>query len=251
MRSAGGRLGFTQWGFTWFGLTWFGLTWFALTGPAASAAGCIAVEGDRMLAKDLAAADPWFARADPNLEIGLAPLAGVTRVIKRRELLALARSTEGATMPESISDICVERWSQPLTARLLQPVLDAAMDGTPVAILEFSHYPIPRGTMEFARANLTPSGLWKGRVTYGDNHSVPIWVKVGMGSGGVPKGKSREVERGSRISVEVTSGAARLVFQAVAETAGRQGEWVLVRNPENGHLFQAKVFGDGKVVINK
>ena len=204
-----------------------------------------------MLARDLAAADAWFARADPNLEIGLAPLAGVTRVIKHRELLALARSTAGAGMPDSISDICVERWSQPLTASLLQPVLDAAMDGTPVTILEFSHYAIPHGTMEFARANLAPSGLWKGRVMYGDNHSVPVWVKVGMGSGSAPRGKTREVERGSRISVEVTSGAARLVFEAVAETAGRQGEWVLVRNPENGHLFQAKVLGDGKVVINK
>jgi len=214
-------------------------------------AGCIAVEGEQVTAKDLAAADPWFARADPNLEIGLAPLAGVTRVIKRRELLALARSTEGVGMSDSISDICVERASQPLTARQLQPVLDAALDGTPVTILEFSHYPIPHGTMEFARANLTPTGLWKGRVTYGNNHSVPIWVKVGMGSGSAAKGKSREVERGAKVSVEVTSGSARLVFEAVAETAGRQGEWVLIRNPGNGHLFQAKVFGDGKVVINK
>jgi hypothetical protein len=195
--------------------------------------------------------DPWFARVDPTLEIGLAPLAGVTRVVRRRELLALVRSTEGAGMPDSISDVCVERASQPLTARQLQPVLDAAMGGTPVTILEFSHYPIPHGTMEFARANLTPTGLWKGRVMYGANYSVPIWVKIGTRSGSSLKGKSREVERGTRVSVEVTSGAARLVFEAIAETAGRQGEWVLVRNPENGHMFQAKVFGDGKVVISK
>ena len=248
---AGGQLGLTRLGLTWFGVTWFALTWFDVMWLAANAAGCIAVEGERVLAKDLAAADPWFARADPNLEIGLSPLAGITRVIKRRELLALARSADGAGMPDSISDICVERSSEPLTARLLQPVLDAAMDGTPVTISEFSHYPIPHGTIEFAHANLTPSGFWKGRVTYVANHSVPIWVKLQMGSGSAVKGKSRAVERGEKINVEVTSGAARLVFEAVAETAGRQGEWVLVRNPENGHMFQAKVLGDGKVVINK
>jgi hypothetical protein len=251
VRVAGWRLRLARLGLTWFGLTRFGLTCFGAMWLAANASGCIAVEGERVLAKDLAAADPWFAQADPNLEIALSPLAGVTRVIKRRELLVLARSTEGAGTLDSISDICVERASQPLTARQLQPVLDAAMDGTPVTISEFSHYRIPHGTIEFARANLTPAGLWKGCVLYGTNHSVSIWVKLQMGSGAALKGKSREVERGARISVEVTSGAARLVFEAVAETAGRQGEWVLVRNPENGHVFQAKVFGDGKVVINK
>jgi hypothetical protein len=226
------------------------LAWFTV-----NALGCIAVDGDRVLAKDLVAVDSWFARADPSLEIGMAPLAGVTRVIQRRELAALARSTQtvnqGVGIPDSISDVCVERATEPLTLQQLQPVLDAAMGGSPVAVLEFSHYRIPRGAIEFTRAGLARNGLWRGHVIYGSNHSVPIWAMVRMEAVSAPKTKSREVERGDRITVEVTSGAARLAFEAIAESAGRQGESVLVRNPENGHMFQAKVLGDGKVVINK
>jgi hypothetical protein len=224
----------------------FPLVWFAANAP-----GCVAVEGDRVLAKDLVAVDAWFARLDPSLEVGMTPLAGVTRVIKRRELAALARSAEGAGIPDSISDICVERTAEPLTLRQLQPVLDAAAGGTPVAILEFSHYRIPNGNIEFVRAGLAPTGLWRGRVIYGANHSLPIWALVRTGGVSAPKTGRREVERGDAIKVEVTSGAARLAFEAVAESAGRQGDSVLVRNPENGHLFQAKVLQTGKVVINK
>ena len=43
----------------------------------------------------------------------------------------------------------------------------------------------------------------------------------------------------------VTSGAALLRFQADAESSGRRGDNVLVRNPENGKLFQARVEGKG------
>ena len=59
------------------------------------------------------------------------------------------------------------------------------------------------------------------------------------------------VARGERVTVEVTSGSARLTFESTAESAGHMGDFVLVRNPANGRLFQAKVFSDGKVLIQK
>jgi len=49
----------------------------------------------------------------------------------------------------------------------------------------------------------------------------------------------------------IVSGDARLLFDAAAETAGRLGEMVLIRNPENGKRFQARVEGKDKVAIHK
>jgi len=57
------------------------------------------------------------------------------------------------------------------------------------------------------------------------------------------------VERGDKVTVEVTSGAAVLVFEALAESSGRAGESILVRNPENGHYFRVRVDARGKVSI--
>jgi len=60
-----------------------------------------------------------------------------------------------------------------------------------------------------------------------------------------------DVLRGEQVSVLVTSGAALLRFQADAETSGRRGDSVLVRNPENGKLFQARVEGKGRVTVQR
>ena len=143
---------------------------------AANGFACVAVEGDRIFARDLAAAEPWFAQVDPGGEIGMTPLAGFTRVIRRRELAELARSLKGPALPSGMADICVERSSTPLTQEQLQPALNAVSGASPVTILEFSRYRIPRGAIEFRLADLASSGLWKGRVLYGSNHSVPVWA---------------------------------------------------------------------------
>ena len=60
-----------------------------------------------------------------------------------------------------------------------------------------------------------------------------------------------DVLRGEHVAVVVTSGAALLRFQADAESSGRRGDNVLVRNPDNGKLFQARVEGKGKVTIQR
>ena len=60
-----------------------------------------------------------------------------------------------------------------------------------------------------------------------------------------------DVERDEKVSVEVRSGEARLSFDAVAETSARAGETVLIKNPENGRRFQARVEAKGKVVVTK
>jgi hypothetical protein len=146
---------------------------------------CVPVDGDRILGKDLAAANVQFASLDPAIEIGFSPRAGVTRVLPSAELFAMARKFDIATAG-------------------------------------------PMGSACFIRA-------------------LPV--------GATPVAKSAtsipEVRRGEKVSVEVTSGAALVHFQADAESGGRTGEPVLIRNPESGKLFQAMVEGKGKVVVQR
>ncbi|HWZ30278.1 MAG TPA: flagellar basal body P-ring formation chaperone FlgA [Bryobacteraceae bacterium] len=61
----------------------------------------------------------------------------------------------------------------------------------------------------------------------------------------------RAVERGENVAVEVLIGDARLSFDAVAESSGRPGESVLIKNPESGRYFQARVEAKGKVSVTK
>ena len=226
---------------------------------AAPALACVAVEQDRVLAKDLVPENAWFARFDPGLEIALTPLAGITRVIKSGELAALARRNRIIWWSRVPSPPCaLNELPRRSRRNACSRFWNRSWGGSPVTILEYSRYPVPSGEIEFTRAGLTRAGLWRGRVIYGNRHSTPVWAKVALepsaaeSSAAQPRwDKPRAIERGERVAVEVTSGGARLAFQATAESAGHAGDSVLVRNPENGRLFQAKVLGNGKVLIHK
>ncbi len=60
----------------------------------------------------------------------------------------------------------------------------------------------------------------------------------------------REIERGDEVLVEVASGGAQLRFRARAETGGRSGDTIVVRNPVNGRRVAARVEGRGKAVVH-
>jgi flagella basal body P-ring formation protein FlgA len=59
----------------------------------------------------------------------------------------------------------------------------------------------------------------------------------------------KEVKNGAMVRVEVRDGAARLEFDGRAETGGRTGEMVTVRNPSSGKAFQARVTGEATVLV--
>jgi hypothetical protein len=226
---------------------------------AGYALACQAVDGDHILAKDLAAARPAFAALDPSLEIGLAPQAGAIRTMRSPELSGLARK-HGVAVTDPIPDACFERVTEPLTAARLLPVLEKALGEAGVEILDLGLYRLPPGAIEFTRAGLASSGLWRGRVVSPEGRSTPVWVKIRMDreepdrkqSAARPLSSNQpEVERGNPVAVEVHCGAARLAFEAKAESSGHAGDSVLVRNPENGRLFQAKVEGKGKVLVQR
>ena len=58
-----------------------------------------------------------------------------------------------------------------------------------------------------------------------------------------------DISRGDVVAVEVRSGATRLSFSGKAETSGRSGDVVSIRNESNNRLFQARVDGKGKALV--
>jgi len=80
--------------------------------------------------------------------------------------------------------------------------------------------------------------------------SVPLWAQQG------PLTRTRvvvppDVMRGERVRVRVTCGGVLLLFDADAESSAHIGETVIVRNPENGRRFVARVEDKGKVFVKK
>jgi flagella basal body P-ring formation protein FlgA len=49
------------------------------------------------------------------------------------------------------------------------------------------------------------------------------------------------VRKGDPVTVEVESGRARLLFEAVAEASACDGEIVALRNPSSGKTFKARL----------
>jgi flagella basal body P-ring formation protein FlgA len=150
---------------------------FALTVPL-WASGCREVEGVSILAKDVAAAVPSFQAIPPETEILPAPLAGIRRVLFLSDLVRLSHKF-GLSEAGLPAQVCFEQVVAPLREQDLLPALESALpEGTHVEILSFLDTPVPRGTLQFTRGGLEPSGLWRGRVLYAPGRSVNIWVKV-------------------------------------------------------------------------
>jgi flagella basal body P-ring formation protein FlgA len=282
----------------------------ALLAVMSPAFACHVIEGDRILGSDVASSSPLFAELDPHLEIGAAPLAGVQRVMRPEELVRLAKQN-GIAFEGPASAICFARATEPMTSEILLPILQKALaiDNATIEILDFSRFGIPRGTFDFPKTGLTTNGLWRGRILYGESHSMPVWVKAHItidrtwveAVETLPAGKAIEasqlilktgprfpfdtalvestnrvagrrpirtlavgtpiaismltiahdVERGESVAVEVRVGGAILDFDATAESSGRAGESILVKNPDNGRSFPAVIQGKGHVLVEK
>ncbi len=58
-----------------------------------------------------------------------------------------------------------------------------------------------------------------------------------------------DVSRGDTVHVEVRLGAMRIGLAGFAESAGRAGETIAIRNPVTGKTFQARIESRGSVVV--
>lgn len=290
-------------------MLWF-LAWLWIE-PAPM--GCIATEGERLRAMDLAAAVTAFAALPADTVLGWAPAPGARRLLGAAELERLA-ARHGVKPQELPRAVCVERAMAPLSAEQVLEALRRAVgrEDARVELLDYMRRAVPRGELEFDRAQLAATAggtaLWRGRLRYDGARSLPVWARVRITAPGrrvvatenlapgrplhtsqvrleegewfpfgerplasleeavgrlprrwIPAGSvlyarmlaaPREVERGEEILVEVSSGGAQLRFRARAETGGRSGDMIIVRNPVNGRRIAARVQGPGKAVVN-
>ena len=243
---------------------WAAIGFLAASAAVWAAPACQVVEGERIRATDLAAASPNFMALPAGTDLGPAPSVGARRTFQPEELIRLA-NLYGVTVAGSPAGLCFERASQTLTREKLLPLLKQtlARDGVGIEVADFSRSPLPLGELEFRLEGLTPAGLWRGRVNYGQARSTPIWAKVRLidesrirlnydaGRPSPPVLNRKDVERGDPVRVEAGSGTVRLAFEARAESAGRTGDMILLKNPLNGQRFQARVEGKGKVSVKK
>jgi flagella basal body P-ring formation protein FlgA len=58
----------------------------------------------------------------------------------------------------------------------------------------------------------------------------------------------RDVVPGGPVAVEVRQGRAVVVLEGRAQTGGRTGDWIVVRNPASGKIFRARITGPERAV---
>jgi flagella basal body P-ring formation protein FlgA len=273
--------------------------------------GCVSIEGERIVARDLAQAVPAFAAIPADTALGYAPAPGARRVFHANDLRRLALRYN---MPQpSDGELCIERVMEPLSPeRVVQAMQDTLGNAKArVEVLELSRYPVPHGQIRFVRSALPPGGgapvLWRGSVLYAGERPFAIWarVKIAVPStrivaveslppgrrierehirleecevfpsarsidpsldqilGRVPRrpiaagamitvnllDTPKEVERGDTVEVQVRSGAAHLKLEGLAESAGRRGESIPVRNPITNKSFSARIVDKDRVVV--
>lgn len=149
-------------------------------------AGCRKLSGDRILARDLAAAVPVFQALDPSTPLAFSPLPGSRRVFFTADLRRLA-ARHNLTW-EGTAEVCFEPDVEMLDPGRLLPLLHQSLGapGAVIEILDYSRFAIPKGTIEFPRSGLSAprSGaeggpaLWRGHVRDEGRRSVPVWVRV-------------------------------------------------------------------------
>jgi flagella basal body P-ring formation protein FlgA len=160
-----------------------------LTIPVLSHAACLAVSSARILAGDLARAVPQFASLDPAAELAFSPLPGTERILSGHELVLLLRQHGiASTSARPIPDVCVQRFTRPILRADMQQALWSALDTAhaELDLIDFSSQPLPPGRLAFRREGLNRPPIaapdapvvWRGKLIYDGNSSIPVWAKA-------------------------------------------------------------------------
>ena len=277
-----------------------------------SQAPCHPVDGERILMRDLAKAEPRFEAADPAQAVGFAPQPGAKRIFWPAELISLS-TRSAVSVTEPFHQVCFERRARLVSeAEIVSAIRAWAPEQSQVVILEQSNPPAPAGQLVLPRPAFLKSAqdgsvMLRGYVLYDVQHHFPIWARVrfrmdrevAISTADVAEGTAirddqvrmerrsgglevdhyanntslvagriarkriaagepipltsllepRQVNRGAVVRIEVRDGATRLLLDGRAETSGRTGDLVTVRNPSSGRAFQARVTGTDFVLV--
>jgi flagella basal body P-ring formation protein FlgA len=154
--------------------------------PSLTFAACFPVTGPRILARDLALADPQFAALPSTLAVGFAPEPGGKRIYTAAELERLARAN--GIRVQNPAGICFEL---PLLHVRAEDAEAAMRRNLPadaeLKILELAKSDVPAGQLEFPLEGLEPPSpatpgvqLWRGYVQYAETRRAPFWVRVSI-----------------------------------------------------------------------
>jgi hypothetical protein len=226
-------------------------SWWLLFALATPLHACALISRETITAGDVAALVPAFAQVPAEVPVAPAPSPGARRVFRAAELAALARSHSLSISPAD--DICFEWAMEPLDPKRLLAAMQAALGSSAahIEIVDTGVRQAPAGPIEFRREDLPVPAtkessspvVWRGNVVYGTNRRFAIWARV------VVSYPPPDIDRGDLVEVEVRSGAARLLLRARSESDGRTGETISLRNLSSNKIFQARVEGKGRALV--
>lgn len=158
---------------------------------------------------------PADRRTGPALWRGYVSYAGS----RRFDLWAKVKISAPTTRVVASSDIAAGRVIQAADVRL------ETIDDFPV-------WKQVARQLDEVVGHIAQRGIQKGRAVLRTEVSEPVAVSAG------------EI-----VHVDVESGRAHIKLDALAESSGRTGDMIRLRNPRSGKYFRARVEGKGKVLV--
>ena len=155
----------------------------ALSAPPA----CHPIQSEMVLARDLAAVVPGFARVAGDFHLGYVPSSGAPRIFRSADLQRVAKN-QGVEILD-LPDVCFALQTlipQPEDIRTALRETLADVPGITTARIEVSassQHPAPLGKLIFPRTGMQqasgsqPEILWRGFVHHADS-DFPVWARV-------------------------------------------------------------------------
>jgi len=148
---------------------------------AAALAACVPVDGERIGAAELAAADPAFAALPADVSLGYAPAPGTYRSLAASELGELA-ARYGITR-QGTGSVCFKRRTHVLTPEGITAAMRTTLGAeAEIEILDFVRAPVPAGELVFPadRISAAVDGtvIWRGYIRRGEKNRTPVWAKA-------------------------------------------------------------------------
>jgi flagella basal body P-ring formation protein FlgA len=145
-------------------------------------AGCLAIDTETVLARDIAAIVPAFSSVPGDFLLGFVATSGVPRIFKGVELERLAKN-RGVEL-KGLPDLCIARRTfVPQPEQIRAAMLEGlGIPGAKIEILSTSDRAVPSGELIFPRTGLQPGlkseVMWGGYVRVGENGKFPVWARA-------------------------------------------------------------------------
>jgi flagella basal body P-ring formation protein FlgA len=144
--------------------------------------GCQIIRLDHIFGRDLAAAVPAMQSLPPELDLGLAPVPGHSRVFEAADLRRIAAQNH---LDVQVSQSACFAWPMRVPSRgeLLQAMQQQLKNRhAQIEIVDQSLWPAPEGDLSFPLTGLTIGSMgpsfWRGYVRYGAGARFNIWARV-------------------------------------------------------------------------